>query len=304
MTDIAAVLRAVAPRANPKFVAASANLAAIMKVNKIVTAAAQAQLIAQTAHESAGFTAFSENLSYSAARLVKVWPSRFRTIAEAQPFARNPKALANKVYNARMGNREGSNDGYDYRGSGALQHTGRSEFERVQRRTGLSVVGSPDLLRDPARADAMWSAACTFLVDRGALAYADAGQTDLVTKRINGGSIGLADRKLLVQRAQAALAGQPLPSGKTTTEQADDAKRRAKQATTAAPAGGGVAGGAADKGGVNVPAAIGVGIAVTAVMVVVAIVLWRRFGAKRAEVETMRLQSIDARLIAAEPVAS
>ena len=321
MTDVTTVLRTVAPGANAAFVNSSANLGAIMAEFGIATLHAQAELIAQTAHESGGFRSFQENLNYSAARLCQVWPKRFPSIAAAQPFANNPRALANSVYAGRMGNRPGSNDGYDYRGSNVLQHTGATEFDRVQRRTGLPVKSNPDLLRDPARADAGWRAACSYFVDRGALAAANAGNTAEVTRRVNGGSNGLADRILLKKRALAALGGQvlgghpatseanatvaeaaatqarmQLPGEKTTLEQADDAKKRATQASVAAPAGAGGTGGGAKQSGIDAGTAIAIGAIVFVAIVVIALVFYRRHAAKRGEVERMRLESIDARL--------
>lgn len=295
MADIGQVLRAVAPKANRSFVDASSGLGAIMAEFGITSVKAQAQVIAQTAHECAGYTVFQEGLSYSAQRLCQVWPSRFPTLQSAEPFARNPRALANKVYNGRMGNRVGSDDGYNYRGSGPLQHTGLDEFNRVQRRTKLGVVAAPDLLRDPAHADAMWRAACSYFVDRGALAPANAGNTESVTIKVNGGKIGLADRKLLVQRAEAALAGGALPVGMTTLEQADDARRKAKTTTIAAPAGGGGSGGATKQAGSDWNVAMGVGLAAVIVIGTVALLFWRRSAAKQGEVEAMQLQAMDAR---------
>lgn len=295
MAELSQVMKAVAPRANPAFLKASAGLGSIMAEFGITSVKAQAQVIAQTAHECAGYTVFQEGLSYSAQRLCQVWPSRFPTLGSAEPFARNPRALANKVYNGRMGNRPGSDDGYDFRGSGPLQHTGRDEFGRVQRRTHLPVLSKPDWLRDPTHADAMWRAACSYFVDRGALAPANVGNTDLVTRKVNGGTIGLADRKLLVQRAEAALAGMPLPLGLTTLEQADDSKRKAKTASTAAPVGGAGGGGGSKQAGAEWGTAIAVGLTAFVLIGALAVIRWRRWAAKQGEVEAMRLEAIDAR---------
>lgn len=298
MTDVVAVLKAVAPRANPQFVAASGNLGSIFDEYGIVSVSAQAMVISQCAHECAGYSVFQEGLSYSAQRLCEVWPNRFPTLAAAEPFARNPKALANKVYNGRMGNRAGTDDGYDFRGSGPLQHTGRSEFDRVQRRTALMALEHPDMLRDPAHADAMWRAACTFIIDRGALVPANAGNVEAVTFRVNGGRNGLADRRVLYTRTMAAFDGTPLPKGKTTLEQADDAKRKAKQATTGAAAGGPATGGGSKQAGADASTAIAIGAVVMVALVVVAVIFWRRHATKRAEEETMRLKAMEARSIA------
>ena len=82
--------------------------------------------------------------------MMAVWPSRFPTVASAAPYAHNPRALANKVYNGRMGNREGSDDGWNFRGRGAVQTTGREGYERLARATGLDAVARPDVVNDPA----------------------------------------------------------------------------------------------------------------------------------------------------------
>jgi hypothetical protein len=90
-----------------------------------------------------------ESLSYSAERMTQVWPSRFASIASAAPYARNPRALADKVYNGRMGNRLGSDDGYNFRGQGFSQTTGRDEYQRLGKLTGLDLINHPEILIDP-----------------------------------------------------------------------------------------------------------------------------------------------------------
>lgn len=299
MVAIEKVLRAVSPKANPEFVKASVNAGAIMAEFGITSPAAQAQIIGQMSHESGGFRLFEEGLSYSAARLTQVWPRRFPSLAEAEPYARNPKELANKVYNGRMGNRPGTDDGWNYRGSGPLQHTGASEFARVERRTSLPVTTNPSLLRSVQNADAMWKAGCSYFVDRGALAAANAGNTAAVTLKVNGGQIGIADRKIMVERAAHALSGVPIATEMTTREQADDAKRKAQTSTVAAPVGGGGAGEGtrqADKSSAGAAAAIGVGLVVFVIIAIVAFNFWRKHFAKKVEVETAEIQSIEARI--------
>src|SRR5271163_4756638 len=88
------------------------------------TKTAIVQFMAQISFECGAGLEVEENLSYSAERMVEVWPSRFHTAAEGEPYAHNPKALGNKVYNGRMGNAIGTNDGYNFRGRGATQTTG------------------------------------------------------------------------------------------------------------------------------------------------------------------------------------
>jgi putative chitinase len=161
-------------------------------------------LIGHMAEETMGFTKFEESMYYSAERLHVVWPSRFPSIASALPYAHNPQKLANKVYGGRMGN-TGPNDGWLYRGSGPLQHTGKSEFERVKRRTGVDVVSNPDLLRSRTDAKTGLLGAASYFVDRGALAPAKRNDVTGSTKAINGGTIGLTDRRIWIERARKAL---------------------------------------------------------------------------------------------------
>ena len=166
----------------------------------LVTGLRIAHWLGQFAHESKGFTDFEEDLSYSTERLCKVWPSRFPSFASAAPYARNPRALANKVYGLRMGNVE-PDDGWRYRGRGP-QLTGRENYGNAARRTGLPLLVNPDLAADP---DNFVLLACDYWQSRNCNDAADADNLVLVTKRINGGSIGLAERRLLVLRAGKVL---------------------------------------------------------------------------------------------------
>ena len=97
-----------------------------------------------TAWGEAKLTPVRENMNYSADRIRQVWPSRFPTAASAAPYARNPKKLANKVYNGRMGNAEGSNDGWTYRGGGLDQLTGAVNYERRGLKANPDAILNPD----------------------------------------------------------------------------------------------------------------------------------------------------------------
>ena len=99
--------------------------------------------ILATAWGEAKFTPQRENMSYSAARIREVWPSRFPTVADAKPYERQPVKLANKVYNGRLGNREGSNDGWDFRGGGLDQLTGRVNYRK------RNIEQNPDAILKP-----------------------------------------------------------------------------------------------------------------------------------------------------------
>lgn len=155
----------------------------------------------QFAHESRGFTDFEEDLSYKAERLCKVWPHRFPTLASALPYARNPEALANKVYANRMGNAS-LGDGWKYRGRGP-QLTGKENYEAAAKRTGLPLVSRPDLAAMPEHFVLL---ACDFWANHRCNEAADDDNLVLVTKRINGGSVGIAERRQLLEKAKRLLA--------------------------------------------------------------------------------------------------
>jgi putative chitinase len=154
----------------------------------------------QFAHESRGFTDFEENLSYSAERLCKVWPHRFPTFKSALPYARNPEALANRVYSLRMGNQQ-PGDGWKYRGRGP-QLTGKENYANAQERTGLALIDRPELAAQPENFVLL---ACDYWNAKNCNRAADADNLVLVTKRINGGSIGIQERRLLVLKAKRYL---------------------------------------------------------------------------------------------------
>jgi putative chitinase len=151
-----------------------------------------AGFLSQVAHESAGFTATSENLNYSAESLCRVWPSRFNA-DNCQEYARNPEKIANKAYCDRMGNGdEASGDGWKYRGKGLIQLTGKDNYTRFAADTGVDAVENPELLAQPEMAalSAGW-----FWSTNGLNALADSKDVVAMTKRINGGTHGLADRQ-------------------------------------------------------------------------------------------------------------
>ena len=152
-----------------------------------------AAFLAQVAHESGGFNAVQENLNYSAQGLRKTWPKRFPTLAIAQQYARNPQKIANKVYANRMGNgSEASGDGWKFRGRGLIQLTGKDNYTRFAKSIGMTLDEAVKYLETPegAVASAGW-----FWDANKLNIYADKGDFTGLTRRINGGTIGLADRK-------------------------------------------------------------------------------------------------------------
>lgn len=155
-----------------------------------------ALFLGNCAHESAMFTRMEENLNYSEQRLLQVWPTRF-TRANARACAKNPKALANFVYNGRLGNRPGTDDGWKFRGSGPIQTTGSNNFMNVQNALGLPVWADPDLLRSDWRVGFL--AAGLFFTSTkvkgvSLLTLSDRMDHKAVCRAINGGEHGLTDR--------------------------------------------------------------------------------------------------------------
>lgn len=169
----------------------------------IESAHEMASFIAQVGHESRYLQALEENLNYSAEALVKIWPRRFDAAAAAR-CARHPELIANRAYANRYGNGdEDSGDGWRYRGRGLIQITFKDNYAGCGAALGLDLVGSPELLVDPANAarSAGW-----FWKAHGINAAADADDVALETRLINGGTLGLAERQALVDRALEVLA--------------------------------------------------------------------------------------------------
>lgn len=175
---------------------------AFMKYD-INTPQRKAAFIGQCAHESNNFKTLEENLNYKPETLMKVWPSRFPDIASAMKYAHDPIKLANKVYANRMGNgSEESGEGSKYHGRGLVQLTGKENYERCGEAIGVDLVNKPGLLVEPINAalSAGW-----FWNKKGLNALADAGDFETMTKRINGGLLGLDDRKAKIAKALQVL---------------------------------------------------------------------------------------------------
>jgi putative chitinase len=152
----------------------------------------QAAFIGQCGHECGNFKVLEENLNYRAATLMKLWPKRFPTLEVANQYEKNPKKIANMVYSSRMGNRdESSGDGYRFRGRGCIQLTGHANYFHAGKALGYDFVMEPDLVATPkfAALTAGW-----FWETHGCNELADRGDWTALTKKINGGTIGLADR--------------------------------------------------------------------------------------------------------------
>lgn len=177
---------------------------------KINTPMRQAHFLAQVAHESGEFNTLEENLSYTAVRLMSVWPKRFPSVSSAQPYERNPEKLANFVYGGRMGNGPPeSGDGWRFRGRGLIMLTGKSNYVSASSETGFDLIAYPDLLSKP---NAACHVAAWFFSSRGCNELADdiTGDNDKedferITQLINGGLIGLEHRRIYLNKAIAAM---------------------------------------------------------------------------------------------------
>jgi putative chitinase len=167
----------------------------------ISTPVRQACFIGQCAHESGNFKTLQENLNYSAEGLMKTWPSRFATKEVADQYARQPSKIAGKVYNGRLGNTS-EEEAAKYLGRGLIQLTGKENYEHCGLGIGVDLLADPTLLLDPryAALSAAW-----FWNKKGLNSLADTQDYETMTKRINGGLIGLDDRKAKIAKALSVL---------------------------------------------------------------------------------------------------
>jgi len=162
----------------------------------------QASFIGQCSHESGNFRLLEENLNYKPATLMRIWPSRFKTMDDCL-ICNGPRGIANKVYANRMGNRdEKSGDGYRFRGRGCIQLTGHANYFHAGQACGVDFVMEPDLVATPmyAAMTAGW-----FWNTHKLNTYADNRDFLGMTKKINGGTIGLNDRIKHINHALEVL---------------------------------------------------------------------------------------------------
>jgi len=158
----------------------------------ITTPQRVAAFIAQTAHESGGYTALHENLNYQAASLCRVWPHYFNE-SNANDYAHQPEKIANRAYANRMGNGpEESGDGWRFCGRGLLQVTGRSNYQAFADSLQMNIDDVPAFLQT---FEGAVQSACWFWENNNLNSFADSGDFVTMTKRINGGTLGLEDRQ-------------------------------------------------------------------------------------------------------------
>jgi len=162
----------------------------------------QACFIGQCMHESGGFKLLEENLHYSSGALMRTWPSRFPDQDTADKFANNPEKIANKVYSGRMGNVE-DGDGWKYHGRGLIQLTGKDNYANCGSGLGVDLLSNPEWVATPeyAALSAGW-----FWNKKGLNDLADTMDIETMTKRINGGTLGIDDRKAKIRMVMQKLA--------------------------------------------------------------------------------------------------
>lgn len=199
-----AILYAIAPSAKPEYVDDIVKYWPEFQTQYGLTDADVPHSLAHIAAETGGFNRLEESLFYTTtARLRKVWPSRFKSDEAAAPYVRQPEKLANFVYGGRLGN-TGPNDGWLYRGSGAKHTTGKTNYAAVERATGIPAVTHPQLLR--AFPAALESAFVYWRDTRLSKIVAAGGDVVAkLTKAIQGGTGGLADRRTYTRRALKAV---------------------------------------------------------------------------------------------------
>ena len=154
--------------------------------------------LGQILHESGMLERLEENLNYSAEGLMRTWPTRFNAETAAS-HARDAVKIANKVYGGRLGNDE-PGDGWKYRGRGLLQVTGKANYKAVGDALGIDFVSNPDMLAQPE-----WALKSAIAWWEGNIPDAIIGDTVRVSKRVNGGTIGLDHRIALTDKAGDAL---------------------------------------------------------------------------------------------------
>lgn len=195
-------LSAILPNAGPKAGVFAGPLTAAMDEFEINTPLRQAPFIANVGHESAHLTRLVENLNYSAQGLLRIFPKYF-TGVEAAVYARKPEKIANRVYANRMGNGdEASGDGWRHRGMGLIQTTGADNQRAVADHFEIPFEEIGLWLQTPEGAA---RSAAFFWSQNGLNEISDRGDIKLITRRINGGLHGLAERVELYERAQQVL---------------------------------------------------------------------------------------------------
>jgi len=161
--------------------------------------------LGQTMVESAGYKALIENLNYRPETLVKIWPSHFQNMDIANQYAHQPEKIANRAYAGRMGNGdEASGDGWNYCGRGLIQITGKANYAAFAESIDTPVEQVPEFL---GTFEGAVQSACWFWENNNLNALADNGDVLGITKKVNGGTLGLEERQHYTQLAHQVLQG-------------------------------------------------------------------------------------------------
>jgi putative chitinase len=180
-----------------------ATAPAALEKHKVATPLALALMMGQFSEECGAGLEMVENLNYSASGLVKTWPRHF-TGSMAQRYAHNPRMIADVAYGGRMGNAPPpSDDGWNYRGRGLSQITGKDAYAKLAAATGVDVVSDPGLLSDPEHTFEL--GVFDFVELCGCLPFAEKGDVVGTTEHLNGGLIGLPERRLWTAHWRQAL---------------------------------------------------------------------------------------------------
>lgn len=202
MTPTLPALRKIFPRAKEEWL--HALLSEVTTTTNVFDEPNElASFLAQLDHESSGLTVFEENMSYSAQRLMQVWPTKFPVREIADKYEHVPERLANYVYANRMGNGdEASGDGWRYHGRGPIQLTGFNNYDKCGTAIGSDLINYPELLLLPAHGirSAIW-----FWLANDLDQLDNDTDVRLETRKINGGETGLAHRQALFDRCLEIL---------------------------------------------------------------------------------------------------
>jgi putative chitinase len=227
----------VAPRARDNYLQSIREGGALFQQHGLTTPLRVAHFLAQSLHETGGFTILRENMNYSAARLVEIFGvnrhSAAITAAEAANLAGHPEAIAERVYglgNPRMASMLGNTqpgDGFRYRGNGILQTTGRGNHRRTGRACGVDFEGNPDLVTAPEHA---LKPALQEWTEGNLNAAADRNDIRAITRRINGGFNGLTDREAWFDKVWPLLKADGQPADASEAGTADDSVTWLQQA--------------------------------------------------------------------------
>lgn len=181
------------------------SLAVAEKYADLSTPRRRAAFLGQIFHESAGLTKFEENMNYTAERLMVVWPARFPTLAIAKQYAKQPQKLANYVYANRMGNGSfESGDGHRYHGRSPVHLTGKSNYIAASKNLGKDFVNNPD---DVLLPENLMLVAADYWKSNKLNPLADAWDITAISKKVNGGTLGLKERIQLSNWALEAYTG-------------------------------------------------------------------------------------------------